>query len=439
MTIVVQFVECGTDPVLVFVGLAGSSTVDPWPNDPTADAAVTALDRVPWGTRPATDPDAVRAVGDLLRTKLVAVPTLKHAMVDAFAGAPAVAGARPIFFRVGNQTWVEAYPFEALWDDHNATFPGLQPSWPIARIPGDTNAPVPFNMEPTVRVVAVLAAESVPADKQVAAIETACATQPGLTIEVTVITSSTALRDAVNAAARPGWQAELVPASGDDLILRLIALQPHLLHLFCHGTANGSRLFVAQRDDLAVLELGAAQFAELARPSWIAPWLVTLNCCETGGPGTETASLTSSLVRSGLPAALGMRKAVDSAMADAFCADLYRAVFAHLTEIAPSGRAGAALDWPRVLQEPRRRLCAMHGDPAQVAGRQKEWTMPVLYVASPTMWIRGRPSAALTSEQVRQQQTTLVTADGLFANGQLTLAMADAMRTPALATLYPPP
>jgi hypothetical protein len=235
----------------------------------------------------------------------------------------------------------------------------------------------------------------------------------------------------------PNWTAELVPATEDGLITRLREVQPHLLHIFCHGTAVGPRLLVAQVDDMAVLELTAAHFADIARPASLAPWLVTLNCCESAATGDRVGSLASALVRAGLPAVLGMRKPVSKDMADAFCADLYHAVFARLAEIVPLGSVVSDLDWASVLAEPRRRLCAVHGAVGDVAGRQKEWTMPILYLATPTLKLRGRPTADLDDASVSEQLGTLSLADSLEKSGNLTPAKAAKLRALALALLYP--
>lgn len=435
MTVVVEFKEFGR-PVTVLFGLAGSGTVDGWRCDEAELTVLDALDQLPWGARPADTPAAVRAAGELLRNKLAALPPLRKALVDAFAAggnAP-----RPLYFRLGVEPTVEALPFEALWDDHIEKFACLEPTWPIARIPADSREPVgPYTMERAVRMVAVVAAEGVDPAGQVAALRTACASQPGLTVELTILTNSAAVITEVGAAGVPGLSAEAVPATTEGLVDKLFSLRPHLVHVFCHGTADGPRLLIGQLHDLGVLDVSAAHFGDVAQFSHLAPWLVTLNCCESAAPGEQTVSLASGLVRAGLPAVLGMRKPVDARVADAFCADLYEAVFARLAQIAPGGRTVATLDWASLLHQPRRRLCTALGAPGQVAGRQKEWTMPVLYVAAPTLRLRGRPTAALDDEAVIHELTTIGFFDGLQANGNMPAAEADALRKLALDNLYP--
>ena len=438
MSLVVDFKEFGS-PVQVLFGLANSAGLAGWQCDPADIALLAAVDQLPWGQRPPETPPAVRDAGRMLRTKLAGVAQLQKALTDAFAAG--ALGSRPLYFRTGKESSVEAMPFEALWDDHIAGFACLAQFWPIGRIPADVTPPAgPFIMERSVRIGAIVAAEGIDPVRQVDALLSGCQAPAGLSVELTVFTTTTAAIDRVNSAGTPGWRAELVPATSDDLIVRLRELQPHLLHVFCHGTADGPRLLVAQRDDLAVLELSAENFGDFARPSWLAPWLITLNCCEGAAPGEQTVSLASGLVRNGLPAVLGMRKAIDARMADTFCADLYRAALARLAVIGAGGRAPASLNWSEVLFEPRRRLCAGFGAPGLVADRQKEWTMPVLYVASPDLQLRGRPTVApdeMDDQQLKNDMTTIASADQLEANGNLPPQSAAEMRNPALDRLYP--
>jgi hypothetical protein len=92
-----------------------------------------------------------------------------------------------------------------------------------------------------------------------------------------------------------------------------------------------------------------------------------------------------------------------------------------------------------VLYEPRRRLCAGFGAPRLVADRQKEWTMPVLYVASPDLQLRGRPTVApeqMNDQQIKNDMVMLALADQLEANG-MPPQQAAAMRNLPLDHLYP--
>ena len=414
MSLVVDFKEFGF-PVQVVFGLANSAALGEWQCDSGDSEVFAAVDQVPWGKRPLDSSPAVREAGRKLRTKLAGVPQLASALTDAFAAG--ALGTRPLYFRTGTEPSVEAMPFEALWDDHIAGFPCLAATWPIGRIPADVMPPAgPFTMERSIRIAAVVAAEGIDSTRQVDALLEGCRAPDGLSVELTVFTTTAKARDRVKDAGAPGWHAQYVPATSDDLIRRVRDIQPHLLHVFCHGTADGPRLLVAQENDLAVLELSAESFSDLAKPSLLPPWLLTLNCCETAAPGEQpvsgehTVSLASGLVRNGLPAVVGMRKAIDACMANAFCTDLYREVLARLAVIATGGCAPAPLNWAEVLFEPRRRLCAGFGASGLVADLQKEWTMPVLYVASPDLQLRGRPTAApgyMDDQQIKNEVATI--------------------------------
>lgn len=441
MSVVVDFKEFGA-PTQVLFGLADSAGLEPWVSDAAEAAALAAIDALPWGPRPETTEPAIQAFGASLRAKLSAAAPLQERLLQTFAnGIPGVAAPQPLYFRTGREPSVEAVPFEALWDDAQVRgFACLNGLWPIARIPTDIVAPVgPFLMERAVRIAAVVGAEGVDPVAQVTALLAGCTPPAGLSVELRVFTTTAEAAALVNDRGQPGWSAEIMPATSDALIAAVKGFQPHLLHLSCHGTADGPRLLVAQLDDMAVLTLSAEHFKALAQPAFLAPWLVTLNCCEGAAPGEQTASLTSSLVRVGLPAVIGMRKAVDAAMSDAFCANLYAAVMARVAAIAPLGRGGAMFDWATVLHEPRRRLITDFGAPEVVAGRQKEWTMPILYVASPNLRLRGRPTASseeLTDAALKAEVFTVGMADSLESVANLTRERADAMREPALARLF---
>ena len=66
--------------------------------------------------------------------------------------------------------------------------------------------------------------------------------------------------------------------------------------------------------------------------------------------------------------------------------------------------------------------------------------MPVLYVASPELQLRGRPTVApgqMDDQQIKNDVTTIAMADQLEANGNLPPQSAAAMRNPPLDRLYP--
>ncbi|WP_430784690.1 CHAT domain-containing protein [Actinoplanes sp. G11-F43] len=436
MNVEIEFTAVLDADGMITFGLAGSGVSRVWRCAADEQAVIDALDRVPWGPQPAGAAETVHAVGTLLRGKLATADPVRHALTEAFAGAAGIGGVRAVRFVIGDPA-VEAVPFETLWDEPLRMFPGLDPRWTIARSPaGAVEPPGPFTMTRAVRLVAILAAEGEDGGPQLEALRAAVAGHPGLPVEATVITSSFAMKAKLDEEAAPGWTAELVPASAAALIERLRMLRPQLLHIFCHGTAAGPRLLISQQE-LATLELTAGHLAELARPAGLAPWLTTLNCCESAAPGETLGSIAAAVVRSGLPAALGMRRPVSVDMAGEFCADLYHAVVDRLATVAGTGRTPAELDWARVLTGPRSALCTRIGAVRDVAGRQREWTLPVLYLAAGAMRIRGRPTGDLDDAAVDAQVAALSFVDGLERAGNLLPGMAGEMRRPSLDLLYP--
>ncbi|MET9630329.1 CHAT domain-containing protein [Lentzea sp. NPDC006480] len=434
MNVIVEFKEMG-NPVQVFISLQGSAALDSWHCPHDERSVFDAIDQVPWGPREASEPQAVLAAGQLLRAKFAAAPALTKALIDTFAtNGQAV---RPLYFQLGAEPAVETVPFEAIWDDHVSAFIGLDARWPIARIPADAVKPAgPFTMERTVRIAAVLAAEGADPRKQLTGLRQACDAAPGLRVEVTVLTNCSGIIAEMTTAAKPGWTAEPVPGTTDGLMVRLKEIQPHLLHVFCHGTADGPRLMVSQLNDLGVLEVGVTAFEGLSNGPSPAPWLVMLNCCEGATPGHQAVSLASGLARAGMPAVIGMRRMIDKTVADQFCADLYRVALAELARISPRGRQVSTLDWAAVLHEPRRRLSAMHGTPADVAGRQKEWTMPVLYLSTPRLELRGAPTTDISDARAKEEIITLSVFESLLASRNIPQESADSLRALALSHLY---
>jgi hypothetical protein len=435
VTVEIEFKDVLEQPDLVFFGLAGSGTVGMWRCAPPEQAAIDELDRIPWGRQPDHMAETVRGVGMMLRRKLEVLEPILRALTETFAGADQIGTPRSLYFRISSPI-VEAVPFETLWDHSLGLFAGLDGRWTIARLPADAIVPAgPFTMPKVLHLVAVLAAEGEDAGAQLEALRAAVRAHPELPVEAVVLTSSREMKKALDAEAAPGWTAELIPATAELLMARLRDLRPQLLHLFCHGTAAGPRLLISQQE-LATLELTAARFTDLAQLGGLAPWLITLNCCEGAAAGEKVGSLAAAMVRAGLPAVLGMRTPVSKDLADEFCADLYREVFARLAEIAPAGPAVRELNWASVISEPRRLLCSRLGAVGDVAGRQREWTMPVLYQATHRLRLRGRPTADLAEPVVDEEVQTLILADRLERNS-VDPAVVDKLRRQALDRLYP--
>ncbi len=418
----------------VLVSVVGSANLHRWELPLARRDAIRQLDSLAWGTAGPGVPEAVKLAGRALREQLDEIPELKPHLDGGF-GAPQ--GARnSLMFRVVTPD-VERVPFEVLFDEPTSTFAALDDRWTLARCPADSDMrPLTVTMEPTLRIMSIVAAEGEEPDRQLGALRAAVDAVDDLDVEVLVLTNRQSGIDLVGGFG-PGWSAAFVPggAEADTLVQAIAAFGPHILHLCCHGTADPPQVSIGMKDDLATLTLSAAQFGELGPAPWTMPWLVLLNCCEGGASGEDTASLASSLVSEGFPAVVGMRSPVDFAMIDLFCRELCTAVLRELESIAGIGKHVRQVDWATILQEPRRRLCTAHGAASEVAGRQKEWTMPVLYLGAHPIQARGRPTQPLPPVQLAEELTALAAADAINNAGGADV-QAERLRELALNRLY---
>jgi hypothetical protein len=171
-----------------------------------------------------------------------------------------------------------------------------------------------------------------------------------------------------------------VPNTGAALRTALRSLEPHLLHLYCHGTiASGVRFLEIGtigdfiRDNgvstvhVRVEELGLDMAAA-------ATWAVVLNTCRGAEATDEALTHAEAVVSSGVPVAVGMRRLVDADDATAFSGAFYPAVFAAIKRAFDG--AAKTIEWADTLVQARQVLRDRHGsDPAL----DEKWTLPVLY------------------------------------------------------------
>lgn len=419
----------------VFVSITGSTELHAWTLTDDQRTVLEAIDQLAWGTAGDGVPEAVREAGRTIRAKLDEIPGLRQRLQGGFATA--LPSYNSLVLRVATPE-VEQVPFEVLFDEPSTTFAALDERWSLARLPADCDArPIVATIPPRLRMLAIVAARGIPPDKEVEALRDAIAKVNGLDVDVHLLTNRESGIDIARAA---GWTAEYVTGdiAADAIVEQVADFGPQLLHLFCHGTAQPPQVQIGLNNDLAQVDLGAEVLAEMIKgPTALGPWLVTLNCCEGAGAGSDTASLAASLVRAGFPAVIGMRAPVDPDVAHQFCQELYEVVLGRLAELAQLGSAQEPLDWGALLQGPRRRLVTVHGGVASAAARQKEWTMPVLYLGADRFLVRGRPTADLTDDEVTQEIMQLASADAMEHTGAVPPAVANALRAPRLQLLYP--
>lgn len=134
------------------------------------------------------------------------------------------------------------------------------------------------------------------------------------------------------------------PVTPGRLREKLVAGRYHLLHLFGHGALmrRGTSCLVLENDD------GAAEFVEESKLAEIflgdrGLRLVALVACHGGAPSSSSdvfSGLAGRLVERGVPAVVGMRRAVAMTMGYSFTGHLYR-------ELARTGRVDVAVNEAR--------------------------------------------------------------------------------------------
>jgi hypothetical protein len=332
-----------------------------------------------------TGPNAVRQLGERLAERIRGC----NESVDlAFAQVLMLAAAtpsQPICFRVGDAD-AHALSWEAFVG--NQQFMALDARWPIARIARGGNLPagarLPF--EPPLKLAAVLSAVGRPATPEWNGIYAAVAGArvSGLPIEVTLFAGEEDVIDLVTSLNDPAVEVRPVPPTGAELLDALRTFEPHLLHLYCHGTIDGSVRYLeigtirdfdvpgGTSSSVRVLvgELGAAMADTNT-------WLVVLNTCRGAEASDLNLTHAEEIVSSGVPVAVGMRRLIDADDAFAFSAAFYPPVFAAVeaAAFAPPG-ADRTVTWAGTLTQARRVLRDLHGADAAT---HEAWTLPVLY------------------------------------------------------------
>jgi hypothetical protein len=322
----------------------------------------------------------------------------------------------PIFVEIATGAGVEALPWETLCSPAG-DFLSLDDRWTLTRIVEAAGLSRSLgHLTPPLRIAAVLSCLNVPAAGEWQALQDAMAAVPTLGVEMLVIVSEQELYDAISktAAAQPGAagqpgaapaiRVELVPADLPRLQHMVSDFRPHILHLFCHGSAQGSpHLQLAVKSDWLVgapeksLLVEAREIRDFTSRTDDVPWLVVLNCCESAAAGSnDLQSLTLNLVyEGGVPAVVGMREPVSSADASVFTLTFYQGLFAALQARANNAALAAdPLDWAQLVAPARAQLARRHpGLPlSQAAASTKEWTLPVVYAQPAPFTIKVDPA-----------------------------------------------
>ena len=328
------------------------------------------------GDRAPLNDDLVKGVGEALFTALRQHVGVEQALSLA-AGAPP--GELSPIHLLTSAMDAESLPWEAL---HHplARFMGLDPRFQIARAVGTGGGVVERVHDGSVRIAAILAAGDRDACGEWAALRSAV-NASGLDSRLTLFFANDALETEVLKAADSWVDLQRVPDTKEELVAKLEQLRPNLLHIYSHGSAQGSGfLEIATPASVAgfgssPLYLEARHLAGLREHLW----LVTLDACEGASPAEGVHSFAYTLVEIGVPAVVGMREVIDFTDANVFCRAFYTSALTGLAHALLPGTQ-VEVDWAQYLAPAREALCARIPGPAgATASKQKSWTLPVLY------------------------------------------------------------
>ena len=342
---------------------------------------------------PALAKDAVKQAGTALFEALGEHPEVKHHLITAL-GAP-VGQRSPVYVEIA-QPGAETLPWETLCSPTTSSYLGLDERWSLGRmVTPQSQSQAFFTLTPPLRIVALLSCLGVPAAGELDALRTAVkALGPGQA-KLLVFASEEALVDAVDTEIAAGtaneiYDIRLVPGELRELQEVVAEFAPHVLHLFCHGSAVDNphvRLAVKSSWQDAAnqgLFVETSDFRHFCARTDSVPWLVVLNCCDTAAAATDDVqSLALGLALAGFaPAVIGMREPVGSATANLVTSALYGGLVAELSgRIAAPSTTAQPLDWARLVVGARERLTGGRGmTKSAAAASTKEWTLPVVYV-----------------------------------------------------------
>jgi len=342
------------------------------------------------------DSDAIKKAGGRLFTAVAEHPDIAQYLQTALQTK--AGGRYPVYVEIATSAGAEALPWEALCSP-TGEYLGLDERWALARMvePQVSGAPF-YTLTPPIRIAAILSCLGISAAGELAALrEAVVATGPGRA-ELLVIASEEQLvidlQAELDAKSAPEVaRVEVMPSDLGVLQAMVSTFRPHVLHLFCHGSIEGSpHVRLALKSDwkaknpTAGLLAEARDFHDFTVRTDDLPWLVVLNCCEGAAPGAsaDAQSLALGLALEGIaPAVVGMREPVVSDTANLLTSALYTKLLADVdARIGAAGQPPQPLDWAHLVVSARDRLARIHDGLvlSQAAASTKEWTLPVVYV-----------------------------------------------------------
>lgn len=305
----------------------------------------------------------------------------------------------PVYAEILPRSGADTLPWETLRFPGDGPYLALEDKYALARIVHTTEPPVPlYQLTPPLRIMALLSCLGLGAAAELNELRRAALDagpgMAGLFVVVSEEELAVALQAEVDAGTAPEIAGvRLVPPDHHELVRMVNEFRPHVLHLFCHGSAEPvPHVRLALKQDWAAADPGIGltlekdQFAKFVWDTDGGPWLVVLNCCEgaaTAGDGAP--SLARDLVTNGVaPAVVGMREPIRGAVANTLTQGLYGALLSELTvRITAGATLAAPLDWAALTVAARNRLVTTLGagmPSTQARNQSREWTLPALYL-----------------------------------------------------------
>jgi hypothetical protein len=329
----------------------------------------------------------VEQVGSQLLEALMEHPAIRDALTAVLASRDPY----PIYLRMSAPAAAE-YPWESLFDANGGCFLALESQWPIARIADYSAAQKDErSFAPPLRVLAVLSAVGVDAIHEWNSLHDAL-TADELDVRIRVVVGQHTVQRAIADAAAKDTRISAVLLEDSDILMHEIEdFDPHVLHLFCHGSAEPTaQLELGTPGDHAAV-VSSIIIEPTKMPVGFSSWLAVLNCCEGAAGERGVGTLADKLVTAGYPAVIGMREPIASTDANLFSLHFYRELLRKLkAELAPGGEV--EIEWAASLQRPREALRDKYTPalrPPQAAAQHRDWTFPVLYVRPEPLRIRS--------------------------------------------------
>jgi len=316
--------------------------------------------------------------------------------LDAAFGAVATAPTEALYFHIRHPN-AHALSWEELYV--NGDFCTLNPRWPVGRMARETTPSALRTLNGRLNIVAVLSAAGRSGLAQARSLLSLVHSTVGeqLGVHLTIISAEDAVLAAARAADPAGVTTIEMPIDGTALLAAIKAAEPHILHIFGHGSAPGADSGMPLGDMRTLVFASAADFlatgtaddtatgsislhlSHLVRAvQGVNPLLVFLAACETAGAAGGPV-LAHEVALGAVPAVIGMRRLVDVRTVNSATATLYPAVLDSIN--AALATVDGRLDWASVLSGTR---AALAGDP-----NSDSWADPVLYLGSRDFVVRS--------------------------------------------------